>query len=135
MNRRVPRSRRFVAILLLALLAGCHSWQLATVSPESVVSEARPVSVRLTRADGEIVRIDNPIVRNDSIVSVERSQAGVVGVPTRDINSLEVRRFHAGKTIGFVVATVGIALGWARVAAGSSGGTDSGPGPLLKSPH
>ena len=134
MNRGVPRSRRVVATLLLALLAGCHSWQPTTVSPGALVSEERPLSVRLTLAGGEIVTVNDPIMRNDSIISVEEGQVGVIGVPTRDINSLEVRRFHAGKTIGFVAATVAIALGWARVATGSSGGAEPGPGPLPKGP-
>ena len=129
MNRGVPRSRRFVATLLLVLLAGCHSWQPTTVSPGALVSEERPSAVRLILADGEIVTVNDPVMRNDSIISVEEGQ---VGVPTREISSFEVRRFHARKTIGFVVVTVAIALGWTRFATGSGGGTEVDPGPLPK---
>lgn len=134
MNRDVPRSRRFVAALLAALLAGCQTWQPATVSPGALISEEAPSSVRITRMDGEIVTIKGPIIRNDSILSAEEGLGGVVGVPTQDIRSLEVRRLDTRKTLLFVAAAVGITVVWTRAATGSSGGTDINDGPLPKDP-
>lgn len=131
MRTRVPLSRRFIAALLLALLTGCQSWQPTTVSPRAVILEERPSSVRVTLTNGAIMTVVDPAMRNDSIVSTE---AGVAAVASRDVRLFEVRRFSTVKTIAFVIATVAISLGWARAAAGSSGGAEPGEGPLPKGP-
>ncbi len=131
MRTRVPLALRSTAALLLALLTGCHSWHPTTVSPPAVILEEGPPSVRVTLTNGAIMTVVDPVMRNDSIVSTE---AGVGGVASRDVRLLEVRRFNALKTIGFVVVAVAVGLGWARAASGSSGGAEPGPGPLPKGP-
>ena len=131
MRTRVPLSRRFIAALLLALLTGCQSWQPTTVSPRAVILEERPSSVRVTLTNGAIMTVVDPAMRNDSIVSTE---AGVAAVASRDVRLFEVRRFSTVKTIAFVFATVAMSLGWARAAAGSSGGAEPGEGSLPKGP-
>ncbi len=111
MSMRNPLARRVIAALLLVLLTACHSWQPTTVSPQGWTPEERPSSVRVTLATGETVTVENPTVRNDSIVGVTDAS---VGVASRDVRSLEVRRFSVGKTIEL---GLGIAAGLAAVAA------------------
>ena len=100
MSTRTPLARRVMAALLLVLLTACHSWQPTTVSPQGWTPEERPSSVRVTRMDGETVTVGDPTVRNDSIVGA----TGLgVGVASRDVRLLEVRRFSVGKTVGLVL--------------------------------
>ena len=58
--------------------------------------------MRVTLATGGRVTIENPTVRNDSIVGVTGAD---VGVASRDVRSLEVRRFSVGNTVGLVLGT------------------------------
>lgn len=97
MSTRTPLARRLIAALLLVLLAGCHSWRPTTVSPQTLISAEQPSSVRVTLLNGETVTVESPTVRNDSIVGVMDAS---VGVASRDVRSLEVRRLSIGKTIG-----------------------------------
>jgi hypothetical protein len=78
---------------------------------------------------------------NDSIVSIVSTGASedrrfspseVVGVAMGDIDSMEVQRFSRSKTIGFVVVAVLIAVGWAGVATGNSGGAEPEEGDTSK---
>ena len=106
-TRKPPLARRFIAALLMVLLTACHSWRPTTVSPQRLIAEDQPSSVRVTlieygfppRMDDETVTIDDPTMRNDSIVG----DTGL-GVASRDIRSLEVRRFSVRKTVGLVLA-------------------------------
>ncbi|HIF07834.1 MAG TPA: hypothetical protein EYQ64_13055 [Gemmatimonadetes bacterium] len=141
MSRRASRYRRFLCAPLLVLLVGCHTWQPTTVSPRAFASEERPASVRLTLADGRTLTLKNPVMRNDSIVSIVSTGASedrrfspseVVGVAMGDIDSMEVQRFSRAKTIGFVVVAVLIAVGWAGVATGNSGGAEPEDGDTSK---
>ena len=100
MSTRAPLARRVMAVLLLVLLTACHSWQPTTVSPQGWTPEERPSSVRVTLATGETVTIENPTVRNDSIVGATDAD---VGVASRDVGLLEVRRFSVGNTVGLVI--------------------------------
>ena len=100
MSTRTPLARRVIAALLLVLLTACHSWRPTTVSPQGWTPEEQPSSVRATLTNGETVTIENPTVRNDSIVGVTDAS---VGVASRDVRSLEVRRFSVTKTVGLVL--------------------------------
>lgn len=134
MKKEVPRSRRFVAALLLVLLTGCQTWQPTTLGARAVLSEEDPTAMRVRRSDGEIVTIKSPVIRNDSIVSAAEGVIEVVGVPMIEINSLEYRRFDGRKTLLFAAGVVALALGWASAVGGNSGGTDPGDPPLPKGP-
>ncbi len=92
-----PLARRVIAALLLVLLTACHSWQPTTVSPQGWTPEERPSSVRVTLVTGETVTIENPTVRNDSIVGA--TDASVAAVASRDVRLLEVRRSDPRGTI------------------------------------
>jgi len=129
MNERILSAKRPIAVLLLALLAGCQSWHPTTVSARALVPEERPSSVRLTLTDGVIVTVKDPTLRNDSIVS---AAADGESVALADVQSLEVERFSPIKSIGLAVLIVVGSLGWAK-SVGTGGGTgDPGDGPLPK---
>ena len=100
MSMRSLLARRVIAALLLVLLTACQSWRPTTVSPQGWTPEERPSSVRVTLMDGETVTVEDPTVRNDSIVGA--TEVGV-GVASRDVRLLEVRRFSVGKTVGLVL--------------------------------
>ncbi len=106
-----PLARRVIAALLLVLVTACHSWQPITVSPQRLITEDQPSSVRVTLMNGETVTVENATVRNDSIVGATDAAGGVASL---DVQLLEVQHFSVGKTIelGF-----GIAAGLAAVAA------------------
>ena len=106
-----PLTRRVIAAPLLVLLTACYNWRATTVSPQTLIPAEQPSSVRVTLLNGETVTVENPTVRNDSIVGVTDAS---VGVASRDVRSLEVRRFSVGKTIEL---GLGIAAGLAAVAA------------------
>jgi len=111
MRMRTPLTRRFIAALLMVLLTACHSWRPTTVSPQGLIAEDEPSSVRVTLTDGETVIVRNPTMRNDSIVGATDAD---VGVASQDVRLLEVRHFSVGKTVGLVL---GIAAGVVAVAA------------------
>ena len=91
--------RRFMAALPLVLLTACHSWQPTTISPRGWTSDERPSSVRATLTSGDIMTVSDPTLRNDSIVGA------MVGVASRDVRLLEVKRFSPLKTVGLVFVT------------------------------
>jgi len=93
--------QRFIAALLMVLLTACQTWRPTTVSPQAVIPVELPLFVRATLTSGEVKFFENPSVRNDSIVGTGSS----LRVAWRDVSSLEVRRFSAGKTAGAVVLT------------------------------
>jgi len=124
--------RRLVAALLLLVTTACQTWVPSTMSPGNLLSSEAPSSIRITRTDGDVVTIKDPVMRNDSIVSGAEDVPVVVGLLTGEASSVEVRRFNPGKTLLFAAAAIAIAVGWTAVATGSGGGTDPGPGPLPK---
>ena len=103
MSTRNPLSQRLIAALLLVLLNACYSWRPTTVSPQRLIPEDQPTYVRVTLMNGETVTVESPTVRNDSIFGVTDLPA--VGVATRDVRMLEVRRLDVGETLGLVLGT------------------------------
>jgi hypothetical protein len=108
MSTRTPIGRRVIAVLLLVLLTACRSWQPTTVSPQRLITEDQPSSVRVTLMNGETVIVENATVRNDSIVA--STDAGVAAAALGDVRLLEVRQFSIGKTVGLGVLLAGVAF-------------------------
>lgn len=134
MDHQGSLARRLVAALLLLATTACQTWVPSTMSARDLVASEAPSEVRVTRPDGNVVTIDDPVVRNDSIVS-GTDPAGFMplpGVPTLEISSIEVRRFNGRKTLLFAAAAVAIAVGWTVAATGTRGGSGPGDGPLPK---
>ncbi len=99
MSTRTPLARRIIAALLLTLITACQTWRPTYVSPQSLIPVERPSSVRATLRSGARVTLENPTMRNDSIFGL--TYAGVVGVASRDIGLLEVRKLSIWRTLGF----------------------------------
>ena len=109
-TRKPPLARRFIAALLMVLLTACHSWRPTTVSPQRLIAEDQPSSVRVTLMDYETVTIDDPTMRNDSIVGATDDGRALtrraVEVASRDVRSLEVRRLSVTKNIVLAVSLI-----------------------------
>ncbi len=112
MSTRTPLARRVIAALLMVLLTACQTWRPTTVSPQQLIPEERPSSVRVTLTNGEAVTVRDPTMRNDSIVGVTENDRGPryspVGVASRDVRLFEVRHFSVGKTLGFAGLAVSL---------------------------
>lgn len=130
--------RRAAAVLALALLSGCKSWQPVTETPASLIARESPSQVRLTAATGDQVTIRRPIVVNDSIVSAAaRVAAGPFapprpGVLASDVQGIEVPRFDPLKTAGLGAAFLAVSITWARTAGQLGGGQEVPEPPLEK---
>ena len=126
-----------VGAALLILLGGCKSWHPVSMTPEALIADERPSSIRVQDADGLTKTLQNPLVVGDSIVTGAQS-SGVAfppprdGVLRRDVRGVEVARFNPQRTAIFVVAAVAIAISWARLAGDSSGGNAPPNEPLPK---
>ncbi len=98
MSRRTPLARRVIAALLMVLLTACQTWRPTFVSPQRLIPEERPSSVLITLKNDVTLTVQNPTMRNDSIFGV--TDAGAIGVASRDVGLLEVRRFSILRSIG-----------------------------------
>ena len=109
-TRKPPLARQFIAALLMVLLTACHSWRFTSVSPQRLIAEDQPSSVRVTLMDYETVTIDDPTMRNDSIVGATDDGRALtrraVEVASRDVRSLEVRRLSVTKNIVLAVSLI-----------------------------
>ena len=109
MSRSTPLARRVIVAFLVALLSACQTWRPTFVSPQQLIPVERPSSVRVTLRSGVRVTLEDPTVRNDSILGV--TDAGVVGVASEDLGLLEVRRISILRSIGLgYLASVGAVL-------------------------
>ena len=121
MSTRTPLARRVIAALLMVLLTACQTWRPTTVSPQQLIADERPSSVRATLTSGEIITVWSPRMRNDSIVGA-RDFSGAAAVALRDVRLLEVRRSNVAGSIGLgLLVTVGALFLAAAVACGGGG--------------
>ena len=113
MSTRIPLARRVIAALLLVLLTACHSWRPTPVSPQQLIPEEQPSPVRVTLTNGATLTIKDPTMRNDSIVGVTDADGALrtsaVGVASRDVRLLEVRRLSVTKNIVLAVPLILVA--------------------------
>ena len=113
--------RRAIACpLLLCYLAACTSWHVEKeVSPLQLISTQRPRVVRLTRADGSHMVLDQPgIAAGDSVAGVNNGVTARVAVS--DVTQVATPRVSAGKTIGLFLGLSVVAVGTAVIACLSS---------------
>ena len=82
------------------------------VRPQQLIPEERPSRVRVTLTDGETVTVKDPTMRNDSIVGVTDAVGTLmtrpVGVASRDVRLLEVRRLSVTKNIVLAVSLIAV---------------------------
>jgi len=76
-----------------------------------MIEAEQPSSVRVTQADGVQVVLENPAIRNDSIVGTDR--AGLLRHTGMDGLTVERKHFSTLKTIGLGFGVVvGVMAGW-----------------------
>jgi hypothetical protein len=108
--------RRHAALGIVLLLSGCQSWRVQEVSPAEFMAERRPDAVRLGRPDGSQLVVQQPMVRNDSVVS--QAAGDTTGLPLSDVSAVAVRKVDGIKTVGAVVLITGVSAALACVAGG-----------------
>src|SRR5439155_9139015 len=108
--------RPIAGVLLLCFLAACTSWHVEKeVSPLQLMSTTHPRVVRVTRADGSRLVLDQPrIAAGDSLAGVHNAVLSSVAVS--DVTQVATPRFSAGKTIGLFLGLSVVAVGIAVVA-------------------
>ena len=112
--------RPIAGVLLLCFLAACTSWHVEKeVSPLQLISTKHPSAVRLTRADGSHMVLDQPgIATGDSLAGVHNGVRSSVAVSA--VTQVATRRVSPGKTIGLFLGLSVVAVGTAVIACLSS---------------
>ncbi len=123
-----PRATRTtMGLALLALLAGCKTWRPAAVSPERLVTDEQPSTVRVTHTSGYVVVLNHPMVVGDSIVAPSAPAPGTtlapprLGVVTGEIRSIEVPEFSPQRTAALAAGIAAISATWVGLVGGSGG--------------
>ena len=112
--------RPIAGTLLLCYLAACTSWHVEKeVSPLQLISTKHPRVVRLTRADGSPMVLDQPrIAVGDSVAGVHNGVQSSVAVS--DVTQVATPRFSAGKTLGILLGLSVVVVGTAVIVCLSS---------------
>ena len=112
--------RPIAGVLLLCFLAACTGWHVEEeVSPLQLISTKHPRVVRLTRADGSHMVLDQPgIAAGDSVAGVHNGVTSHFAVS--DVTQVATPRLSAGKTIGLLLGLSAVAVGTAVIACLSS---------------
>jgi hypothetical protein len=102
------RFRRVVSLLLLAAyLPACTSYHQTEQPLAQLTVAPKPVSrLCITKRNGVRVEVLEPRVISDSLVGLTTTPgqaAGRVAIPLAEIQSTEVRKFDAGKTVAVLV--------------------------------
>ena len=91
---------RTTCLILLAAMAlnGCSYWQVQKVTPQQLIEERAPRSVRVRQHDGSGVTLKRPYFRSDTLLG----QVGrdTVAVPVASVKSVSVRK---GDTLANIV--------------------------------
>ena len=108
--------RPIVCALLLCYLTACMSWHVQEeVSPLQLISTKHPRAVRLTRADGSRIVLEQPrIAAGDSLTGTHNRVLKSVAVS--DVRQVATRRVSPGKTIGLFLGLSTVAVGIAVLA-------------------
>lgn len=94
---RTPVRRTVIVGQLCAtLLSACHSWHVASVTPEQLISADHPKVVRVHVAGGPL-NVVMPEVRDETLYG--RVAAKTVAIPLREIQAISVKRGSLGKTV------------------------------------
>src|SRR5437899_10921054 len=102
----MPR-RPIAFTLLLWYLAGCTSWRVQDLTPQQVIDQRHPASVRVTRRDGSQLVLDHPrIAKGASLVGLV--QGATYGVAVLVADHLAIRRFIVGNTFGLDVGIASV---------------------------
>lgn len=94
------RSSRIPALIVTCLLAtSCIAWAPVSVGPEALLRQPDPPErIRVTRADGERLVLEAPVLRAGALVATAAPGAVLVS----DVRSIEVQRVSVLRTVGVV---------------------------------
>ena len=107
MSRYHRPRRRLRALLLLSLLAGCTYWKNEPpVGAAAVLTEARSRNVRVTKADGTRVELQDARIANDTLSGLGENR-DTVRLAVLDVMQLEVRANDPYRTALIGVVLVG----------------------------
>jgi hypothetical protein len=95
------------------LVAGCTTWRVQWVSPETVIRRDQPGAVEVTRVDSSRVVLQDPRVVGDSLVG--KVDGAVESVALAHVAYVAVRRGDGAGTAGLVL--LGALAGFVAVAA------------------
>ena len=98
------RRRPIASAFLLWYLAACTTWHVEKgVSPSQLISTTHPTAVRLTRANGSHVVVEQPrVVGGDSVAGFHNGVSSNA-VAVSDVTQVAVKKVDAGKTIGLAL--------------------------------
>jgi hypothetical protein len=101
--------------LLAAFAAGCQSWQTVGPSPAEYLQTHRAETVRITRPNGYVLELRDPLVVHDSLTGLP-PEGPPVSIPLSEIDSMAVRRGNTAGTLALiggivVVGTIGCLAG------------------------
>ena len=119
--------RPIACALLLWYLAACTTWHVEKgASLKQLISTEHPMAVRLTRADGSHVVLNEPrITAGDSLAGVRNGAPSSVAVS--DVTQVAIRKVSASKTIGLLAISIPVGAAIiAGIAFLASGGCGSG---------
>ena len=108
--------RPIAGTLLLCYLAACTSWHVEKdVTPLQLISTKQPGVVRLTRADGSLLVLNQPqIAAGDSVTGTHNGVLRRVAVS--DVTQVATAKVSAGKTIGLFLGLAAVTVGIAAIA-------------------
>jgi len=117
------RYRTAALLLPLLLGAGCATWQIEPVAPESLFAEGETGALRVTRADGSRVIVEHPVLRADTLFGIVHGTEGRdIRIPVTDVRQLETGGFNAGRTFLLFLAAGAAALAGVLIWLASAGG-------------
>jgi hypothetical protein len=90
-------------LLSATMLAACTSWQVQSVSPEQLIADEQPSTVRVLLQDGGRVVVNSPRISADSLLGVTR-RSQPASVLLANISELAVRRTSVLKTVVLAAA-------------------------------
>ena len=134
--RSITVRRVLSSILLPVYLSSCTSWQVQSVSPEQVVTEDQPSTIRVTLTDSSELEMEQPRIVGDTLRGLVKGKpfSGTVkdeislierDVLLADIATVRVKKTNATTSILLgvgIVAVVGVVI----IASECSGGRCSG---------
>lgn len=131
---RSPSTRLVSWLLLPMALGACTRWVPTNVPPQALIDRDQPSTVRVRTADGSQTKIDDPVIRSDSISapveSCERSFtadgrtecAGRASVALDDVREIEVAHADPLRSVGaaglVLVGLYGVILGLLAISGG-----------------
>jgi hypothetical protein len=106
-SREMTGLRSFLVLVALAALGGCTSWRPQARSPQLVLPERRPPSVKLELQDGSLIVVTSPRVEESDLVGFGKPGGERVRLHLSQIRTLWIRELDKKKT-GILAGTLAV---------------------------